>query len=90
MATKTARMDARLTVDEDYLICRAAEISGEAKTRFVVRSALVAARELLAAHEQLTLTTVPDDHWDAFVAWVDSEADVSAGLARLAQAEPFE
>ena len=90
MATKTERMDARLTADEHSLICRAAELSGEAKTRFVVRNALAAAREVVASHESAAMTVIPHDHWDAFAAWLDDEVETSDGLKRLASAEPFE
>lgn len=79
MATKTDRIEARLSPDERALIDRAAAISGTSSSAFLVRAAVERADEVLAASME---TVVPADYFDRLLSALD-EPDA---LPRLSEA----
>lgn len=56
MATKTDRLDMRLTSEQKDLLERAAAISGQALTGFALSHLLETARELIERHERTVLS----------------------------------
>jgi uncharacterized protein (DUF1778 family) len=67
---KSARMDLRLSVEQKMLFEEAAALLSRSTTDFVVASAEVAARNLLADRTQFVLG---QQQWDAFAAALDRE-----------------
>jgi len=81
MATRTDRLDLRLTPDQRRAIERAAELSGSTLTGWAVnRLATVANAELAAAQE----TRLSDVAFDQFLSMLDAPEDpqMAALLAR--------
>lgn len=68
MATKTDRIEARLSPDERALIDRAAAITGTSSSAFVVSAAVDRADQVLAAS---MVTATPVDYFDRLVAALD-------------------
>lgn len=68
MATKTDRIEARLSPDERALIDRAAAITGTSSSSFVVSAAVDRADQVLAAS---MVTATPADYFDRLVAALD-------------------
>jgi len=62
------RIDLRISPDLKTLLSRAASYSGMSLSSFLVSTAAIRAKELVAEHEALTLT--PRD-WEAFLAALD-------------------
>lgn len=56
MSTKSARLEARLSDDHQTLIQRAAALSGQSVTDFVVAASLAQARKTIAENESLQLS----------------------------------
>ena len=54
--TKTARLEARVTSEQKALLQRAADLSGQSLTDFVVASAQEAARRAIEAHAVVRLS----------------------------------
>jgi uncharacterized protein (DUF1778 family) len=74
------RIDLRVSADLKTLLSRAASYSGMSLSSFLVSIAADRAREVVAEHETLTLTS---RDWDAFLAALD---DVDRPRPRLAAA----
>ena len=53
---KTARLEARITVEQKQFLERAADLQGRSLTEFVVSSAQEAARTTISEHELMSLT----------------------------------
>lgn len=81
-ATRDQRVDARVTQDEKRLFERAASLTGRSVTSFLVQSSLEAAREVIQAHETMTLTARDRD---AFVAALRSPPQPNDALRRAAR-----
>lgn len=80
MATKTDRIEARLTTEERALIDRAAAVSGISSSAFVVGAAVDRADQVLA---ESMVTAAPIEFFDHLLHALD-EADPAPGLARAA------
>lgn len=81
MATKTDRVEARLSRDERRQIHRAAEIAGQSLSSFIVAAAVEKAQQVIT---ESLVTTVAADYFDKLVSAID---DVGAAprLARAAK-----
>ncbi len=80
MATKTDRMEARVSPEQRETIERAASASGLSVSAFMVGAAVERADDVLA---ELTTTIVPADYFDALVGSLDAP-DASPQLAKAA------
>ncbi|HWO65665.1 MAG TPA: DUF1778 domain-containing protein [Umezawaea sp.] len=81
MSIKEARLDFRLDPDVKSRIERAAKLSDESVSMFVVHAAAAAADDVLARAEA---TVMPAEQYDALLAALDT-ADPAPGLAQLSQ-----
>lgn len=81
MASKTDRLEARLTVSERRQIEQAAELAGESVSSFVVLAALERAE--IVVTERAT-TVLPAAYFDELVAALD-EPDAAPRLERAAR-----
>jgi len=81
MATKTVRIDVRLSPEHKALIENAAALNGQSVSAFVVSEVLERARQI-----QLTLLTRRD--WDRFLAIVDREEEPTPALVAAARKHP--
>jgi uncharacterized protein (DUF1778 family) len=82
MPVRTERMDMRLSREEKRLIERAALMTGQPATSFVLTSALERAREALAK-ESWTVLTRRD--WTAFVRMLQEAERAPGAPARAAK-----
>jgi uncharacterized protein (DUF1778 family) len=80
MPAKTRRMEARVDPETDELIARAAELTHESVSSFVVRAARAEADRVLARTD---VTVMPADQFDALIEALD-QPDVAPTLARAA------
>ncbi len=80
MATKTDRIEARLSPAERALIDRAAAVAGMSASAFLVSAAVDRADEVLAAS---MVTATPVDFFDSLLAALD-QPDEAARLTRAA------
>ena len=80
MATKTDRIETRVSPVERERIDRAAELAGNSVSRFIVDAALIRADEVIAAYE---VTEVPSDYFDALLDAIDTPSSAPQ-LARAA------
>jgi uncharacterized protein (DUF1778 family) len=71
-ATKTSRLDLRLTDAQRTDIERAADLAGTTLTGWAVTALTAAARQEIA---QAAVTTVPDAAWTEFLALLDQPLD---------------
>jgi uncharacterized protein (DUF1778 family) len=78
MATRTRRLDLRLTREHKDLIERAAQATGQPVTSFVLSSVLERARETLDAESR---TVLSKRDWASFLRILDAGA-VAPALAR--------
>jgi uncharacterized protein (DUF1778 family) len=69
-AVKTARLDLRISPDQKQLFEEAAAVTDQTVTEFVVQSAAVAARDVVADRTRFVL---PPDQWAAFRAAIERE-----------------
>ena len=81
MATKTDRVEARLTRAQRKRIERGAALAGEPVSSFLVAAALDRTEALIGEH---ATTVVPDDYFDRLVASLD-EAGRAPALERAAR-----
>lgn len=81
MATKTERVEARLSAEERDRIERAARFEGRSLSSFMVDAAVERADQVLADH---TVTVLPADYFDTLVAALDAP-DRASRLARAAK-----
>ena len=81
MATKTDRIETRVSVDERTLIDRAAALEGRSVSSFVVAAAVDRADAVISAHNT---TTVPASYFDRLLAALDTPDDAPT-LRRAAQ-----
>lgn len=77
---KTERLAARLTLEQDALIRRAAEAEGTDLTNFTVTAALAHARDVLADRRLFVLT---DAAWTEFLAALDRPVSHKPRLEKL-------
>lgn len=77
-AAKRARLDLRLSAEQKRLFEEAASATDRSMTEFVVRSAEVAAQEVLADRTRFVLAP---EEWEAFSTAIDSEPRVLPRLA---------
>ena len=80
MATKSERVEARLSTEERARIERAARFEGRSLSSFIVDAAVDRADHVLA---ERTVTVVPGDYFDRLVAALD-EPDVAPRLTKAA------
>lgn len=83
-ATKSERLDLRVSRDQKHLFEDAAAITDRTLTEFVVQSASVAAQNVLADRKQFVLSA---QAWEAFSAALDREPRYLPRLAAFL-AEP--
>ncbi len=81
-ASTTARLDVRMPKRLKNKIARAAELSGQSLTNFVVATLSDAARKVL---NEENLTVLCDRDRDAFLAILDSDREPSPALKRAAE-----
>jgi uncharacterized protein (DUF1778 family) len=80
LATKTERIDARLSPDERALIDRAAAVTGTSSSAFLVSAAVDRADQVLAAS---MVTVTPADYFDQLQSALD-DPDSAPRLTRAA------
>jgi uncharacterized protein (DUF1778 family) len=80
MATKSERLNLRLTTAQDVVLRRAAEANGESMSEYVLRHAIEAAETDLADRRVFVLD---DDAWDRLQATLDRPAARKPQLAEL-------
>jgi uncharacterized protein (DUF1778 family) len=80
MASKTERLNLRLTPAQDEVLRRAAEVGGESMSEYVLRHAIDAAEMELADRR---VFVVDDDAWDELQAALSRPAVRKAQLAKL-------
>jgi uncharacterized protein (DUF1778 family) len=80
MATKEARLNLRLSGDDDELIRLAAEHTGQSVTQFLTSSAIDRAHEVLADQRTFVLDGAT---WDTFVALLDEPPRPDPRLVEL-------
>ncbi|MFL5799138.1 MAG: DUF1778 domain-containing protein [Actinomycetota bacterium] len=78
MATKTERVEARLSPGQRARIDRAAALEGQSLSSFIVAAAEEKAEQVIAVR---TTTIVPAEYFDRLLAAID-EADRAPGLER--------
>ncbi len=81
MATKTDRIETRVSVHERNLIDRAAALEGRSVSSFVVAAAVDRADAVITAHDT---TSVPATYFDRLLAALDTP-DNAPTLRRAAQ-----
>ncbi|MFA5890663.1 MAG: DUF1778 domain-containing protein [Actinomycetota bacterium] len=72
MATKTERVEARLSSQERKLIERAAAFEGQSLSSFMVAAATERAEQVISAQ---TTTMLPADYFDRLLAAIDRAED---------------
>lgn len=82
MSTKTRRMEQRIDEETDTLLTRAAALTHESVSAFVVRSARTEAARVLARSD---LTMMPADQFDGMIAALEQPPARIASLARAAE-----
>jgi len=80
MATKTERLNLRLTPEQDAVVRRAAESRGESATDYVVRHAVLAAESDLADRR---VFIVDDETFDALQTMLSAPLVVPDKIAQL-------
>lgn len=80
-AIKTDRMEARVSPEERRQIERAASVTGESASAFMVSAAVARANDVIA---EAISTTVPADYFDKLLAALD-EPERAPQLARAAK-----
>lgn len=80
MTTKPGRIAARLSVEQDEIIRRAAEVEGSTLTEFAVSATMAHAREVLA-DQRIFLLSEPS--WAEFNALLDAPAQHKPRLSKL-------
>ena len=81
MATKSDRIEARLSPDERARILHAASLQNLSVSAFIVAAAVEKADEVITDH---TLTHVPPDYFDQLLQALD-KPEAAAALERAAQ-----
>lgn len=81
MATKTNRLEARVSPEDRARIEHAAAVSGVSVSAFMVSAAVERAEEVIAESQR---TTVPADFFDHLLATLD-EPDPAPALAKAAR-----
>lgn len=81
MATKTDRIETRVSIDERHRIDRAAALEGRSVSSFVVAAAVDRADAVITAHD---ITSVPASYFDRLLAALDAPDDAPT-LRRAAQ-----
>jgi uncharacterized protein (DUF1778 family) len=84
---KEARLEARLTREQDALLREAATSRGMPLSAFVLDAALERAQQV-RGHDLVTV--VPAEQRAAFAAWLEEPAEHVPDMKRLAEAEPLE
>jgi len=79
-ATKDARINLRLRADDDELIRRAAEHTGQTVTEFLTTSAVQRAHDVLADQRTFVLDEAT---WDEFIACLDGPVEPDPVLVEL-------
>jgi len=68
MATKSDRVEARVSREQHRRIQRAAQLAGQSVSSFIVAASVEKAEEVIAEH---SVTEVPADYFDRLVAAID-------------------
>ncbi len=71
MATKTDRIEARLSPEQRELIDQAAAFEGQSLSSFIVAAAAEKAEQVIATR---TTTTVPSEYFDRLLSAIDEAA----------------
>ena len=74
MATKTERLDVRLSAEHKELLEQAAAITGQPLTSFAVSFLLEKAREVIAQHHRTVLSR---NDWDRFLEILETDEEPS-------------
>lgn len=77
MATKSVRVEARLSPDQRNRIERASAFAGESLSTFIISAAVDRADDLIASQ---AATTVPADYFDRLLSALDEPAQGSPRL----------
>lgn len=85
--TKDARLEARLTREQDALLRWAASSRGVPLSAFVLDAALERAEQIRALDQ---VTVLPQDQFEQFTAWLDAPPTHVPEVTRLAEAEAFD
>ena len=80
--SRSARLEARISLDQKAMLQRAAELSGRSLSEFVIASAQEAAAKLIQAHETIELSNAEQL---AFVAALLNPPDPGLRLRQAAQ-----
>jgi uncharacterized protein (DUF1778 family) len=80
MATKTERVEARLTASQRERIDQAASFEGTSLSSFIVAAAAEKAEQVIAAR---TTTVIPSEYFDDLLSAID-QADQAPALERAA------
>ncbi|MEQ1855731.1 MAG: DUF1778 domain-containing protein [Longimicrobiales bacterium] len=81
MATKSGRVEARVSTEQQRRIRRAAQLAGQSVSSFMVAASVEKAEMVIA---ESTTTTVPADYFDRLVAAIDRPSSAPR-LARAAK-----
>ena len=80
--SRSARLEARISLDQKAMLQRAAELSGRSVSEFVIASAQEAAAKLIQAHETIQLSNAEQM---AFVAALLNPPEPGPRLRQAAQ-----
>lgn len=81
-ASKSQRLNVRVTNRQEQLIRRAAEATDRSMTDFILESASIEAERVLADRRWFVAT---DTQWDEFTRLLESPLPTQSKLAKLAQ-----
>lgn len=84
MATKTERLDVRLSPEHKELLEQAAAISGQPLTSFAVSFLLQKAREVIEQHNRTVLNR---NDWDRFLEILETDEEPSPALMKAAEGQ---
>ena len=82
MATRTERLDFRLSEEHKELLERAAAITGQPLTSFAVSHLLQKARDVIEQHDRTVLNRAD---WERFLEILDSDEEPSPALIKAAE-----
>ncbi|HVB50457.1 MAG TPA: DUF1778 domain-containing protein [Acidimicrobiales bacterium] len=80
MATKTERLSIRLTPEQDVVLRRAAEVSGESTNEYVLRNAVGAAQSDLA---DLRTFVATENEWHEIESALSKPVTLNAAMVKL-------
>ena len=82
MATKTERLDVRLTAEHKKLLEQAAAVTGQPVTSFAISHLLEKAREVV---EQYNRTVLSLEDWERFAQILEADDEPTPALMKAAE-----